>query len=80
MTRVARAIAMTPNTNTKLVELVDKATGAQNPDLRVEDFIAAATDVAENAVLAYRDGATLSRALLDLERAAQQRQAWERVR
>ncbi len=80
MTRVARAIAMTPNTNTKLVELVDKATRAQNPDLRVEDFIAAAADVAENAVLAYRDGATLSRALLDLERAAQQRQAWERVR
>jgi hypothetical protein len=57
MTKVAQAVAMTPNTNRKLAELVDKATTAQNPDLPIEDFIAAATDVAEHAVLGYRDGA-----------------------
>jgi hypothetical protein len=77
MTKVAQAIAMTPNANPKLVELVGKAATAQNPDLPIEDFIAAATEVAEHAVLGSRDGATLSRALLDLERAVQQRQAWD---
>jgi hypothetical protein len=77
MTKVAQAVAMTPNTNRKLAELVDKATTAQNPDLPIEDFIAAATDVAEHAVLGYRDGATLSRALHELERAVRQRQVWD---
>lgn len=76
-TKVAQAIAMTPNANRKLVELVDTATTAQNPDLPIADFIAAATAVAEHAVLGYRDGATLSRALRELERAVQQRQVWD---
>lgn len=81
MTKVAQAVAMTPNANPTLVELVDKATTAQNPDLPVEDFIAAATEVAEHAALGYRDGASLTRALLELERAVAQRQVWdEKVR
>ena len=74
MTKVAQAVAMTPNTNRTLAELVDKATTAQDPDLPIKDFIAAATDVAEHAVLGYRDGGTLSRALHELERAVRQRQ------
>lgn len=77
MTKVAQAVAMTPNTNRTLAELVNKATTAQNPDLPIKDFIAAAADVAEHAVLGYRDGATLSRALHELERAVRQRQAWD---
>lgn len=77
MTKVAQAVAMTPTTNRTLAELVDKAITAQNPGLPIEDFIAAATDVAEHAVLGYRDGATLSRALHELERAARQRQIWD---
>ena len=76
MTKVAQAVATTPNTNRTLVELVDKATTAQNPDLPLKDFIAAAAEVAEHAVLGYRDGGRLSRALGDLERAVQQRQVW----
>lgn len=77
MTKVAQAVAMTPNTNRTLVELVDKATTAQNPDLPIEDFIAAAAEVAGYAVLGYRDGASLSRALRELERAVGQRQVWD---
>lgn len=77
MTKVAQAVAMTPNTNRTLVELVDKAITAQNPGLPIEDFIAAAAEVAGHAVLGYRDGASLSRALRDLEQAVQQRQAWD---
>lgn len=77
MTKVAQAVAITPNANQTLVELVDKATRAQNPDLPIEDFLAAAAEVAEHAALAYRDGASLSRALRDLERAVRQRQAWD---
>jgi len=77
MTKVAQAVAITPNANQTLVELVDKATRAQNPDLPIEDFLAAAAEVAEYAALAYRDGASLSRALRDLERAVRQRQAWD---
>jgi hypothetical protein len=56
---------------------VEKATTAQNPDLPVEDFIAAATEVAGHAVLGYRDGASLSRALRKLERVVRQRQVWD---
>jgi hypothetical protein len=77
ITKVAHAIAATPNANPTLVELVDKATTAQNPDLPISDFIGAVSRVAEYAVLGYRDGASLSRALLDLERAVRQRQAWD---
>jgi hypothetical protein len=77
MTKVAQAIAMTPNANRTLVELVDKATIVQNPDLPIGDFISAASRVAEHANLGYRNGANLSRALLDLERAVLQRQAWD---
>jgi len=68
---------MAPNANPTLVELVDKATTAQNPDLPVADFIAAATEIAEHAALGYRDGASLSRALRELERAVAQRQIWD---
>ncbi len=77
MTKVAQAIAITPGANRTLVELVDKATTAQNPDLPIGDFISAVSRVAEHAALGYRDGANLSRALLDLERAVRQRQAWD---
>jgi hypothetical protein len=77
MTKVAQATAITPNASPKFIELVDNATRAQNPDLPVEAFIAAAADVAEHADLACRDGAALSRALLDLERAVQQRRYWD---
>lgn len=76
MTKVARAVATTPNTNRTLVELVDKATTAQNPDLPIEDFIAAAAEVAEHAALGYRDSGRLSRALGDLERTVRQRRVW----
>jgi hypothetical protein len=77
MTKVAQAVAMTPNANQTLVKLVHKATMAQNPDLPIEDFIGAAEEVAGHAALGYRDGASLSRALRELERAVQQRQAWD---
>jgi len=76
MTKVAHAVATTPNANQTLVELVAKATTAQNPDLPIEHFIAAAAELAEHAVLSYRDSASLSRALLELERAVRQRQVW----
>jgi hypothetical protein len=76
MTAVAHAIAMTPNAKPKLVELVDKATTAQNPDMPLDDFVSAASQVADSAVLGYRDGAQLSRALHQLERAVEQRQIW----
>jgi len=56
---------------------VDKATTAQNPDLPVEDFIAAVAKLAGHAALGYRDGASLSRALRELERAVRQRQVWD---
>ncbi len=59
------------------MELVEKAATAQNPDLPVEDFIAAAAEVAGHAALGYRDGASLSRALRKLERAVCQRQVWD---
>jgi len=77
MTKVAEAVAMTPNTSQALADLVDKATTAQSPDLPFDNFLAAAAAVAEHAVLAYRDGASLSRAFRDLERAVRQRQAWD---
>lgn len=76
MTKVAHAVATTPNANQTLVELVEKATTAQNPDLPIEHFIAAAAELAEHAVLGYRDSASLSRTLRELERAVQQRQVW----
>lgn len=74
MTKVAQAVAITPNANRTLVELVEKAAKAQNPDLPIEDFIAAAAQVAEHAALGYRDGASLSRALRELERAVRHAQ------
>ena len=77
MTKVAQAITVTANIHPKLAELVDKATTAQNPNMPIEDFIAAVTDVAEHAVLGYRDDATLSRALHEPERAVRQRQVWD---
>jgi len=77
MTNVAQAVAMTPNANQTLVKLVDNATTAQNPDLPIEDFIAAAAHVAGHAALAYRDGARISRALHELERAVTQRRIWD---
>ena len=43
----------------------------------VGDFTAAAAEVAGHADLGYRDGASLSQALRELERAIKQRQAWE---
>jgi hypothetical protein len=43
----------------------------------VGDFTAAATEVAGHADLGYRDGASLSQALRELERAIKQRQAWD---
>ena len=43
----------------------------------VGDFTAAAAEVAGHADLGYRDGASLSQALRDLERAIKQRQAWD---
>lgn len=76
MTKVAHAVATTPNANQTLVELVEKATTAQNPDLPIEHFIAAAAELAGHAVADCRDSASLSRALRELERAVRQRQVW----
>lgn len=81
MTKVAQAAAVIPNIDPALVELVDKATTAQNPDLPIEDFVAAVAKVAGHTARGYRGSASLDRALTELERAVLQRQAWdERLR
>lgn len=77
MTKVAHAVAMTPNADPALVKLVDEATTAQNPGLPIEDFIAAAAKVAGHAGPGYRASASLDRALTELERAVRQRQVWD---
>jgi hypothetical protein len=77
MTKVAQAIATTPDADPALIELVDRATTAQNPDLPINEFIAAAAKVAAHTPPGYRFNAILSQALTDLERAIQQRRAWD---
>lgn len=76
MTAVAQALAITSRVSPELVELVNKATAAMGLDVPTSDFIAAVEQVADSAVLGYRAGLQLSQALLRLERAVLQYQAW----
>ncbi|HUY47272.1 MAG TPA: AsnC family protein [Streptosporangiaceae bacterium] len=76
MTAVNQAAAVSPPVSKDLAELVEKAATAMNLDGSAEEFIAAARQVADAAVLGYRAGLQLAQALQGLERAVGQHRTW----